>query len=209
MKSMSRVRFEDLSNHYSLVIEHFRKVLGDLYQEQMRFPRLFTLLTAGCHGIDHWVRVGLHGLAVAKALREQGRVVTPHAVPPGKLEEAVILAAFFHDCARISDGKELEHGREGNRVWRHYAKRKEFPANLQRFVSQAILFHVGHLSVDPGALEVTICLCNGDRLDRVRLGQEIKPELMYPDGIWQKLYPLADQLLLEVHLERVKLDMGL
>jgi len=205
---MSRIRFGDLTGNYPLVIGRFRELLADLEEERARFPALFTLIDGHLHGIDHWTRVGILGLAIAKALRDQGRVSTPFLALPGNLERAVVLAALFHDCCRRRDGVEPRHGREGEKVWRHYAGRRKLEEDLQRPVSQAIIFHEGHRPVDPAALEVTICLCNADRLDRVRLGDSPIPERMYPDGIWRELSSFTERLFLEVHRDRVLAELS-
>src|SRR4030042_697914 len=96
----------------------------------------------------------------------------------------------------------------GEKAWSYYALREKVLENIRELVSQAVLFHVAHESVDPLANEVTICLCNGDRLDRVRLGEWPEPKLMYHDGVWKDLAVLSQKLLGEVTLGKVRADMG-
>jgi hypothetical protein len=192
---------------YGQVISRYRELTADLDPERREFPRLFAMRAGLVHGIHHWVRVGIYGLAIATALRGQGRVCAPLLAPEGALEEAVLTACFFHDCARLTEEGEPNHGRAGEKVWDHYARRKELSADLRAIISQALLFHVDHPSVDPVSNEVTICLCNADRLDRVRLGERPLPECMYDDGVWRDLEPLSDRLLQEVRQEKVVRDL--
>jgi HD superfamily phosphodiesterase len=197
------MRYEDLIGNYATVIVRYGELRRELGPELTEFPRLLKMENGLVHGMHHWVRVGIYGLAIAGALRAKGRVKSAIFLPDGALEDAVLLACFFHDCARVSEGSELVHGREGNRVWVHYAERKGFAEDLKQTISQALLFHVDHPAVDPAANEVTISLCNADRLDRVRLGEPPDPARMYDDGVWRDLAPFSDRLLAEVRQERV------
>jgi len=198
-----------MEGYYQEIVRRFRVLLDEVSPLQERFPRLFKMITGSCHGIDHWTRVGIYTLIISRGLREQERVSTPCLVAEGALENAGVYAAFFHDCARASDGFEFDHGRAGNQVWEYYAKERGLEKDFRQAVSQALLFHVDHPAVDPAANEVTMCLCNADRLDRVRLGEIVKPGLMYPDGVWKRLEPYTQGLLRQVTLARVKADLGL
>ena len=80
-------------------------------------------------------------------------------------------------------------------------------AAMKKAVTQALLFHEDHEPVDPRANHVTICLCNADRLDRVRLGQDPIPTLMYDDGVWKELTAHSNRLLKEVRLEDVRREV--
>jgi hypothetical protein len=53
------------------------------------------------------------------------------------------------------------------------------------------------------------CLANADRLDRVRLGDPVRPHLLYDDGAWPDLLPLAGKLLGALDLARAKGDLGI
>jgi hypothetical protein len=198
--------YDGLIAHYDAVIARFRELLPDVDRDRDRFPRLFAMLLSPVHGIHHWTRVGIYSLAIADALARQGGVKLSD---PALLRPAALSAAFFHDCARLTEGNELDHGRAGEEVWRCWAARRGLPAAHWEAVSQALLFHVDHAAVDPAANAVTICLCNADRLDRVRLGQKPVPEWMYDDGVWPDLAPFAERLLGEVTLERVRTDLPL
>ncbi len=150
----------------------------------------------------------LHGLAVADSLRAADKLELEVLVAPGGLEQGIVLAAFFHDCARTHDGVELDHGRAGAEVWRAYAAEHDVSAEMTAAVDQALLFHVDHLDVDPEANALTVCLCNADRIDRVRLGQPAFPELMYDDGgAWRELVQHAERLSREANRERATKDI--
>lgn len=204
-----RISYEGLIACRDRGSSRFRSLLENLEEEKTVFPKLFRKLRGPLHGIDHWLRVAIQGLAIARALRGGGRVAAPCLLEPEGLEEALVLAAFFHDSARTTDGTEAGHGKEAEKVWRHFAGRKILPRDLQEHVSEAILFHEDHRSVDPAAREVTICLCNADRLDRVRLGEKIDPRRMYDDGIWRSLEPFSGRLLEELSPAKVLSEMGL
>ncbi|KAJ4460885.1 hypothetical protein PAPYR_2721 [Paratrimastix pyriformis] len=138
--------------------------------------------------------------------------------------EGAMYAVFFHDVARATDDREPSHGRLGERVWRHFAQwvntahlRRErgekdpvtllvdpIPQCMVAAVSEAILFHVDHLGVDPLAGPLAIALCNGDRLDRTRLKifdpEDLdglpRPEFFYPDAATSvSLFGAAEGLL--------------
>jgi hypothetical protein len=201
--------YEQLIAGYRPVSARFRALLADVGPERAEFKIMFTTIAGRCHGIDHWARVGIYALAIARGLRDQGWVKSVALVPAGALEDAVTDAAFFHDCARASEGDELVHGKNGQRIWRHYAERKGLARELTEAVSQALLFHVDHPSVDPAANEATICLCNADRLDRVRLGDYVDSRRMYDDRVWPELVPHSVRLYNEFRLQRVSRELGL
>ncbi len=201
------ITYAKLVGGYGRVLEVFGEVVADVGPECERFSFMMTLSSSPVHGVDHWVRVGLNALVIARRLRERERVSTPSLAPAGALEQAVLYAAFFHDSSRVDEGLDFTHGANGDRVWRHWAERKAVTPQIKAAVSQALRFHVDHPSVDPAANEATICLCNADRLDRVRLGQAPAPKRMYDDGCWRSIAPHSKSLLLEITLARVKTDL--
>jgi hypothetical protein len=193
---------------YPRTVARFREVLRDIEAERREFPLLLGLIGSRLHGIDHWARVGTLSLAIAASLRDLGRVKDPALAAPCGLEDAVLLAAFFHDCSRSTEATEPGHGAAGERVWRSWAARKEMDTGIRAAVSQAILFHEGHRpAVDPAAGPVAVCLANADRLDRVRLGDAVRPHLLYDDGVWPDLLPLAEKLLGALGPSRVRGDL--
>lgn len=205
--------YEKIAADYARVIDFYRESIADTGPERETSAGMFTTVAGYFHGIDHWARVGLYARFISRnyLAREAG---VPGSISPSSLAsedrliEAVTLAAFFHDCARLTEGAELSHGRAAEKIWRQYSGRKKIEADIRAAVSQALLFHVDHPSVDPEAGTVTICLCNADRLDRVRLRQRPAPQHMYDDGLWRELEHLSKQLYDDVHLGRVLSDLG-
>lgn len=203
------VSFSELMEYYQRVVASFKPLYNEVLNLQKEFPHLLKLTMGMKHGTDHWCRVGTYSLAIAEALKMQGRVNTFFLKQDRALEDAVLYAAFFHDCARRTEGVESGHGRAGEEVWRRYSGMKSLSANLREAVSQALLFHVDHPAIDPSANEVTICLCNADRLDRIRLGEDIDPSRMYEDGIWLELAPHNRRLFQKIKIPKVKEDLGI
>ncbi len=204
-----KTSYEELIGNYDRVIGAFREVLVDVGPERERFSLMLKLASSNVHGVDHWVRVGLNALVIAHKLRERGLVSTPCLTAEGALEQAVLDAAFFHDSSRMDEGFDFTHGANADRVWRHWAERTGVAPELSEAISQALRFHVNHPSVDPAANEATICLCNADRLDRVRLGESPASKRMYDDGCWRSIAPHSKSLLLEITLARVERDLHL
>ncbi len=201
--------YEELLSHYDPVISRFRALFLEVRPLQEKFPKLLRLTMGMTHGVDHWCRVGMYGLTIADALKKQGRVSTPCLEPDGALTDAVLYAAFFHDCARRTEGVESCHGRAGEEVWRDYAKLQSLSPDIRESVSQALLFHVDHPAIDAAANEITISLCNADRLDRIRFGEQPAPQRMYDDGVWPELCPYNRRLFTDIKIPRVKKALGL
>lgn len=201
--------YEELTANYRNVLDSFSAYRFRLEGMKKDHDRLFQTLTAQVHGIDHWVRVALYGLFIAEHYSGPQFDFPCDKKNIGALAEPVLAAAFFHDCARTNEGAELDHGRAAEKIWRDYIERHRVDAMVGEVVAQALLYHVDHLSVDPAANLVTVCLCNGDRLDRVRLGSTIKPHLMYEDGCWRKLAAVNDRLLNDYSRRTVLADLKL
>lgn len=115
------------------------------------------------HGDDHWTRVELNGLAIAKT--------------NGANEQVVRLFSITHDCRREDDGYDREHGRRAadylltiRLEWLSFLTDEEF-----FLLEQACRFHVdGKVSSDP-----TIGACwDADRLDLPRCGYTLNPKYM-------------------------------
>jgi uncharacterized protein len=57
----------------------------------------YTLDWHGTHGIQHWLRVRRNGLALCEA--------------QGGSRAFIELFSILHDCQRLDDGRDLEHGK--------------------------------------------------------------------------------------------------
>jgi len=210
VSSVPPIDLEAILSGWPAVAARFREVLGDLAEERAAFPRLFRLFHSPLHGLDHWARAGVLGLAIAGRLRALGRVTTPCLAAAGGLEEAAILAAFFHDSCRTVEWSDPGHAREGREVWRHWSSRKGLGKDLSSAVAQAILFHAGHRPpVDPEAMEAAVCLANADRLERIRFGESPRERLMYDDGAWREIEALAPLLVRILDGDAVRRDLGI
>ena len=113
----------------------------------------YALPARGTHGVDHWARV-----------RENGERI---AEQTGADLEIVQLFSIFHDCRRVNENRDPEHGRRG----------AEFAATLQGSLIQlepsrfdllhyACTHHTGGMTeADP-----TVQACwDADRLDLGRV----------------------------------------
>ncbi len=69
----------------------------------------FRLDKHGEHGYEHWIRVIQNGLAIAKNIDGN--------------EKIVIAFGFFHDVERITDGDDPEHGFRGGEFAKKYKNR--------------------------------------------------------------------------------------
>jgi uncharacterized protein len=117
------------------------------------------------HGVDHWKRVERNGLHLANAacLAENEIVV-------------VRLFAVFHDSQRRGDGWEPEHGP----LAAAYARSMrgtlfDLDDALMKKLAKACEDHDrGFVTPDP----IVGCCWDADRLDLVRIGARLNPDLM-------------------------------
>ncbi|QDT14849.1 HD domain-containing protein [Alienimonas californiensis] len=114
------------------------------------------------HGPRHWARVERNGLYCARSCGADGEVVT--------------LFALFHDCRRMNDGHDPDHGRRGGAFAERLNGRffQLEPDRLATLVAACARHTDGETTDDP-----TIGACwDGDRLDLIRLGIEAAPHYM-------------------------------
>ncbi|MGE0708287.1 MAG: hypothetical protein AB7N76_18545 [Planctomycetota bacterium] len=121
-----------------------------------------ALTTWGIHGVGHWARVLVNGVALA--------------AETGASLEVVQLFALFHDARRMSDGTDPEHGRRGGDLAR--AVRGDWfqlgDDDLER-LWEACVWHSEGRTDHP---DVTVQTCwDADRLDLSRLW--ITPDKKY------------------------------
>jgi hypothetical protein len=161
----------------------------------------FDRIQSGIHGLSHWTRVGCLALRIVNDLPLDGR---PRSVD----EEAVLLAAFFHDSGRIGEGTEPGHGEAGATILEALAGGMRLDPATVAVAARAIRLHESKQSPLPTADRVAIALANGDRVDRVRLGETPIPERMYDDGIWPALVIPSNWLLRTVDQRRTWDELG-
>jgi uncharacterized protein len=121
----------------------------------------YVLPWSGCHGIAHWARVLENGLRLAE---ETGANV-----------EVVRLFAVLHDCRRINDHTDPDHGPRAAAFARTLRGRLfDLPEPEFRLLHRACAGHT-HERTHP---DVTIQTCwDADRLDLGRVG--ITPDPSY------------------------------
>ncbi|MFM7181749.1 MAG: hypothetical protein ACKO2G_09850 [Verrucomicrobiales bacterium] len=119
----------------------------------------------GFHGIDHWRRVERNGLILSHE--------------PGVDLEVVRLFAVFHDCQRLNDGWDPQHGARGAE-FASSLRGRLFELEDHRFalLEHACIWHTqGGRNDDP-----TIGACwDADRLDLGRVGIIPSAEFMSTD----------------------------
>ncbi len=119
----------------------------------------FLLGDHSCHGPSHWKRVEAFGLFIAERTGAEIHVVR--------------LFALFHDCRRLTDSHDPDHGLRGAERAREL--RDRLPLNDESFqlLFQACADHTDVLySSDP-----TIGACwDADRLDLGRVGIQTDPK---------------------------------
>lgn len=121
--------------------------------------REFRLAWRGIHGVPHWTRVRINGLALARAT--------------GARADVVELFAFLHDSQRFHDGGDRQHGA------RAAAYVQSINPSLLRLDADGIerlAYACRHHSDGLTEADVTVQTCwDADRLDLARVGIEPRP----------------------------------
>lgn len=135
----------------------------------LRESTTLNTLQSRLHGLDHWWRIWRNA---------QLLVPDPLASPVDM--EVVGLYALFHDSMRLSDGKDVEHGLRGYKLFEQLALRMDYfnkfmTQNQSELIFEACVEHsLGKCSLDP-----TIAVCwDADRLDLHRKGIFPEPRFM-------------------------------
>ena len=118
------------------------------------------------HGPEHWRRVELVGLKIARLLESAGK----HAD-----RDVIRLFAVLHDSCRLDDGIDPDHGRRAA-IYAEEMRGRLFDIEDARFelLTQAVAWHADGFTVS----DLTIGACfDADRMDLRRLG--IRPDPAY------------------------------
>ena len=128
--------------------------------------RVFKLNIDGYHGIRHWERVERVGLELAHKYDVNPAIITTFAM--------------FHDCRRIDENKDQEHGQRSALEWVRYEQDHGHFLSVHeaRLVYQAIQGHSDGLITAP--IEVQVCW-DADRLDLSRVGITVDPKMLCTD----------------------------
>jgi len=125
-----------------------------------RVCRGFSLSLDGIHGPAHWLRVRENGLRLAELTGADPAVVE--------------LFALFHDCKRLSDKGDPDHGRRAAELLGTLREPLGFLAEAD---FERLLFACMHHTVGWTEAELTVQACwDADRLDLGRVGIRPIPE---------------------------------
>lgn len=117
----------------------------------------------GCHSSRHWHNVATTGVMLA--LAEGGDV------------EVVKAFALYHDCRRVEDGEDPEHGYRGAMLAQYHWRLGWL--NLTADQMALLSFACEHHTKGSVNEDVTVSCCwDADRLDLVRIGMEVNPEYL-------------------------------
>jgi len=155
-------------------------------------------MDSALHGAEHWHRVARYGACLAAALGLSETVA-----------HNVQVFAWMHDLARVSDGRDPEHGARGAERFREIGENL-FAGLAERdrqLIESGIRLHNAGMTAEEavrtGALlvleydDATTMACVGacwdaDRLDLLRLGIRPHAERM-STPVWKQVLPLALQ----------------
>lgn len=124
------------------------------------------LYESDVHGIEHWHQVEFNGMLLAPKT--------------GADIDVVRLFAIFHDCRRLDDLHDAEHGPRGAEFAKLCREQKLFELDDERFqkLYEACKRHTADLRTG----DVTIDTCfDADRLDLGRVGFNLEPQRMATD----------------------------
>lgn len=117
----------------------------------------------GIHGMEHWVKVSQLGSLLA--------------MQSGGNPTVAFLFGLYHDCRRLNDGRDPEHGsRAADLMYKHY---KEGSLRIEEDEASDLIYackrHSDGLTTD----DPTVGACwDADRLDLIRVGIEADINLM-------------------------------
>ncbi|XOF35194.1 MAG: hypothetical protein ACL93V_07885 [Candidatus Electrothrix sp. YB6] len=122
-----------------------------------------TVRPYSLHGYGHWERVA-----------EYARFIAAHE----EVNEHILgLFAYFHDCRRLSDGTDPEHGPRAAKYIQTFPKNllKLEEADIERLMF-ACRYHTYEVATD----DLTIKACwDSDRLDLGRVGIRPDPKRLF------------------------------
>ena len=117
------------------------------------------------HGYMHWERVANYGHTIAKHEDVNERIIT--------------LFAYFHDCQRLSDGSDPEHGLRAAKYIKTFSNKE---LGLDETGVDRLIFACRYHTYARETNDLTIKACwDSDRLDLDRLGIIPDPEHLFTE----------------------------
>ena len=124
-----------------------------------------TINQAGCHGLTHWNKVAEYARIIAAAEHFD--------------ERFMLLFAYFHDCQRLSDGRDLQHGpRAADYLMTWTPEALELSEADQYRLAFACRYHTREIPTDDRL--VRACW-DCDRLDIGRVGIIVNPAFLFTE----------------------------
>ena len=124
-----------------------------------------TAYQDGCHGIAHWDRVA-----------EYARIISIHEKFDGWL---LRLFAYFHDCQRLDDGRDLEHGpRAADYLMQWTPEALNISEDKQRRLEFACRYHTCEIPTEDRLIRAC---WDCDRLDIGRVGIAVDTTFLFTD----------------------------
>lgn len=134
----------------------------------------FILDPKGHHGYAHWARVYKNGMALCDLL-------------PGADRKVVTWFAFLHDCRRLDECADSEHGMRAAHLIYQLDRAGRLPLRNPQ-VSQLISSVLHHSNSWLTSPSPTVAACwDADRLDLPRVGIKVDPARLCTDAARQIL----------------------
>ncbi len=115
------------------------------------------------HGIEHWHQVEFNGLLLASRTKADVDVVR--------------LFAIFHDCRRMDDRHDINHGPRGAEFAKLCREKKLFELEDERFEKLYKACELHTQALRTGDATIDTCF-DADRLDLGRVGFHLDPRKM-------------------------------
>ena len=122
-------------------------------------------LVGSDHGVQHWCRVYANARIMAAAM------------PSGANLRVAAWFAFLHDCQRVNEGHDPEHGPRGARHAASIIPAEGIPLERRELEFLVLAIELHSTGVMEGPLECRVCW-DADRLDLWRVGVKPDPRRM-------------------------------
>lgn len=125
----------------------------------------FFLDINGIHGVEHWVRVYKNGFQLAER--------------NGASKRVILYFAFLHDCQRISDHSDANHGYRAALYAKENRHRIDLDDQEFKLLLEALASHTRGCGCNS---DITVKTClDADRLDIGRIGVYVDPSQLFTE----------------------------